>query len=125
MGMDQFFPSGYGYGLVCPLGTLPTAIPTPDSPVRHRTLSGATPDSPVNYSGATSRIPEGEQFGVGVPGAPDTIWWGTRHCPVAHQTVRCARTGHTSADFCSLSLNPFSVFLLVCCEPLAPVELII
>jgi hypothetical protein len=80
---------------------------TPDSPVRHQTLSGATPDSPVNYSGVASRIPEGEQFGVGVPGAPDT--------------VRCARPGHTSADFSSLYLNPFSVFLLVCCEPLAPV----
>jgi hypothetical protein len=84
---------------------------TSDSLVRHRTLSGATPDSPVNYSGAASRILEGEQFGVGVPGAPDT--------------VRCARPGHTSADFSSLYLNPFSVFLLVCCEPLAPVELII
>jgi hypothetical protein len=80
---------------------------TPDSPVRHRTLSGATPDSPVNYIGAASRIPEGEQFGVGVPGAPDTVRW------------------HTSADFSSQYLNPFSVFLLVCCEPLAPVELII
>jgi hypothetical protein len=85
--------------------------------VRHRTQSGATPDSPVNYSGAASRIPEGEQFGVGVP--------GTGHCPVAHRTVRCARPGYTSADFSSLYLNPFSVFLLVCCEPLAPVELII
>jgi hypothetical protein len=84
---------------------------TPDSLVRHRTLSGATLDSPVNYSGAASRILEGEQFGVGVPGAPDI--------------VRCARPGHTSADFCSLYLNPFPVFLLVCCEPLAPVELII
>jgi hypothetical protein len=50
---------------------------TSDSPVRHRTLSGATSDSPVNYSGAPSRIPEGEQFGVGVPGAPDTIRWHT------------------------------------------------
>jgi hypothetical protein len=50
---------------------------TPDSPLRHRTLSGATPDSPVNYSGAASRIPEGEQFGVGVPGAPDTVRWHT------------------------------------------------
>jgi hypothetical protein len=50
---------------------------TPDSPVRHRTLSGATPDSPVNYSGAASRIFEGEQFGVGVPGAPDTVRWHT------------------------------------------------
>jgi hypothetical protein len=45
---------------------------TPANPVRNRTLSGATPDSPVNYSGAASRIPEGEQFGVGVPGAPDS-----------------------------------------------------
>jgi hypothetical protein len=27
--------------------------------------------------------------------------------------------------FCSLCLNPFLVFLLVCCEPLAPVKLII
>jgi hypothetical protein len=31
----------------------------------------------VNYSGAASRIPEGEQFGVGVPGAPDTVRWYT------------------------------------------------
>jgi hypothetical protein len=45
--------------------------------VRHRTLSGATPDGPVNYSGAASRIPEGEQFGVGVPSAPDTVRWHT------------------------------------------------
>jgi hypothetical protein len=42
------------------------------APLAHQTLSCATPDSPVNYSGAASRIPEGEQFGVGVPGAPDT-----------------------------------------------------
>jgi hypothetical protein len=27
--MGQFFPSGYEYGFVCPLGTLPTAIPRP------------------------------------------------------------------------------------------------
>jgi hypothetical protein len=26
----------------------------------------------VNYSGVAPRIPEGEQFGVGFPGAPDT-----------------------------------------------------
>jgi hypothetical protein len=47
------------------------------APLAHRTLSGATPDSPVNYSGADSRIPEGEQVGVGVPGAPDTVRWHT------------------------------------------------
>jgi hypothetical protein len=87
--------------------------------------SAGTPDSPVNYSGVAPRIPEGEQFRVGVPGAPDTVRWCTGHYPVAHRTVRCARPGHTSADFSSLFLNPFSVFLLVCCEPLAPVELII
>jgi hypothetical protein len=29
MGMGQFFPSGYGYGFVCPLDSLPTAIPSP------------------------------------------------------------------------------------------------
>jgi hypothetical protein len=28
MGMGQFFPSGYGYGSVCPVGTIPTAIPS-------------------------------------------------------------------------------------------------
>jgi hypothetical protein len=31
----------------------------------------------VNYSGAALRIPEGEQFGVGFPGAPDTVRWHT------------------------------------------------
>jgi hypothetical protein len=31
-----------------------------------------TPDSPVNYSGVTPRIPEGDKFGVDLPGAPDS-----------------------------------------------------
>jgi hypothetical protein len=73
--------------------------------------SAGTPDSPVNYSRAAPRIPEGGKFRVGFPGAPDA--------------VRCARPGHTSVVFCSFYLNPFLVFLLVCCEPLAPVEHII
>jgi hypothetical protein len=53
------------------------------APLAHRTVrcytgqSGATPDSPVNYSGVASRIPEGEQFGVELPGAPDTVRWHT------------------------------------------------
>jgi hypothetical protein len=42
----------------------------------------------------------------------------------APDTVRCAKPGHTSADFAPLYLNPFLVFLLVYCEPLAPVKLI-
>jgi hypothetical protein len=83
------------------------------APLAHRTVrcatghSGATLDSPVNYSGVAPRLPEGVLCGVGVPGAPDT--------------VGCTRPGHTSADFSSLYLNPYSVFLLVCCEHLAPV----
>jgi hypothetical protein len=59
---------------------------TPDSPVWHRTLSGASPDSPMNYSGAASWFPEGGEFQHRVP-------WCTGHCPVAHRTVRCARPG--------------------------------
>jgi hypothetical protein len=47
------------------------------APLAHRTVRCATGHCPVNYSGATSRIPEGEQFGVGVPGAPDTVRWHT------------------------------------------------
>ena len=72
--------------------------------------SAGAPDSPVNYSGVAPRISEGEQFGVGFPGAPDS--------PVR-------QPGHTSIVFCSLCLNPFLVFLLVCCEPLSHVKLII
>jgi hypothetical protein len=70
-----------------------------------------TPDSLVNYSGVAPRISEGGKFGVDLPGAPDT--------------VRCARPGQPSVVFCYFYLNPFLVFLLVCVEPLAPVELII
>jgi hypothetical protein len=73
--------------------------------------SGATPDSPVNYSGVAPQKPEAEQFRVDLPGAPDT--------------VRCARPWQPSVVFCSFLLNPFLDFLLVCVEPLAPIELII
>jgi hypothetical protein len=70
-----------------------------------------TPDSPVNYSEVASQIPEGGKFGVDLPGAPDT--------------VRCARPGQPSVVFAPFYLNPFLDFLLVCVEPLVPVELII
>ena len=39
--------------------------------------SAGTTDSPVNYSGAAPRILEGGKFGVGFPGAPDTVRWHT------------------------------------------------
>jgi hypothetical protein len=44
-----------------------------------REVAVASPDSPVNYSGAPSDFPEGSEFSVEFPGAPDT--------------VRCARPG--------------------------------
>jgi hypothetical protein len=47
------------------------------SPLEHRTLSGGAPDSPVNYSEAPLKIPEGEEFGLEFPGAPDTVRWHT------------------------------------------------
>jgi hypothetical protein len=77
------------------------------SPLGHRTLSGGAPDSPVNYSGAPLRIPEGVEFSLEFPGAPDIVRWCIRHCPVAHRTVWCARPGSTSVVPCSLCLNPF------------------
>jgi hypothetical protein len=77
----------------------------------HTGQSCATPDSPVNYSGVAPRKPEASKFEMIHPGAPDT--------------VRCARPGLPSVVFCSFYLNPFLDFLLVCVEPLAPVELII
>ena len=77
----------------------------------HTGQSGATPDSPVNYSGEAPRKPEASKLELMHPGAPDT--------------VRCARPGQPSIGFAPFYLNPFLDFLLVCVEPLAPVELII
>jgi hypothetical protein len=79
------------------------------SSLEHRTLSGGTLDSPVNYSEAPLKIPEGEGLDVEFPGAPDS--------PVRPTRVPLVVP-------CSLLLNPFLVFLLAYCEPLAPVELI-
>jgi hypothetical protein len=62
--------------------------------------STGTPDSPVNYSGAAPRIPEGGKFGVGFPGAPDTVWWHTEQSGAPDQ-------GNLRVVFCSLYLNPF------------------
>jgi hypothetical protein len=43
----------------------------------HRTV-WCTPDSPVNYSGAPLDFPEGEEFSVKSPGAPDSPVHQTR-----------------------------------------------
>jgi hypothetical protein len=53
--------------------------------VGHRTLSSGAPDSLVNYSEAPLRIPEGEEFGLESPGAPDSPVRQTRAafgCPL-------------------------------------------
>jgi hypothetical protein len=47
------------------------------SPLGHRTLSDVTPDSPVIYSEVALDFPEGEEFSVKSPGAPDTVRWCT------------------------------------------------
>jgi hypothetical protein len=70
--------------------------------------SAGAPDSPVNYSGAALLKPKGGKFRVYSPGAPDT--------------VRGTRPRLSSVSFCSFLLNPNFIFLLVCVEPLAPVE---
>jgi hypothetical protein len=72
----------------------------------------------VNYSRAAPRIPEGGKFGVGFPGAPDTVRWHTGQSGAPDH-------GCLWVVLCSSYLNPFLDFLLVCVEPLAPVELIV
>jgi hypothetical protein len=88
-----------------------------DRCTRSSRCSAGTPDSPVNYSGAASHFPEGGKFCFEFPGAPDTVRWHTGQSGVPDQ-------GAIWDVFGSLYLNPSLVFLLACCEPLAPVELI-
>jgi hypothetical protein len=65
------------------------------APLAHRTLSGDSPDSPVNYSGAPSQFPEGEEFSLECPGAPDTVRWHTGQSGAPDQ-------GAFRVVFCSL-----------------------
>jgi hypothetical protein len=88
-----------------------------DRCVRSSRCSAGTPNSPVNYSGAASHFPEGEEFSVEFPGAPDTVRWCTGQSDAPDH-------GAFWDVFSSLYLNPSLVFLLACCEPLAPVKLI-
>jgi hypothetical protein len=66
---------------------------TPDSPVNYSRANSrgwrvpeplflGAPDSPVNYSGVPLDFPEGEEFSVKSPGAPDTVRWHTRQSGV-------------------------------------------
>jgi hypothetical protein len=47
------------------------------SSLEHQTLSGGAPVSPVNYSEAPLRIPEGVEFSLEFPAAPDIVRWHT------------------------------------------------
>jgi hypothetical protein len=90
---------------------------TPDTVRCFTGQSGASPDSPVNYSGAASLFPEGGKFSFEFSGAPDTVRWHTGQSGAPDQ-------GAFGLSFCSLCLNPFLLFLLAYCEPLAPIKLI-
>jgi hypothetical protein len=72
----------------------------------------------VNYSGVALQKPEAEEFKVDLPGAPDTVRW---------HTGQSGAPDHGSLWLVLLLsfLNLILDFLLVCVEPLAPVELII
>ena len=48
-----------------------------DRCARSSRCSAGTPDSPVNYSGAPLSFPEGEEFGLKSPSAPNTVRWCT------------------------------------------------
>jgi hypothetical protein len=52
------------------------------------------------------------------PDAPDTVRWHTGHSGAPDQ-------GTLRLLFCSFLLKPNLFFLLVCVEPLAPIECII
>jgi hypothetical protein len=76
-----------------------------------------TPDCPVNYSATPLKIPEGEEFSLESPGAPDTVRWHTGQSGAPDQ-------GAFGCPFAPL-FEPFLlIFLLAYCEPLVPVELI-
>jgi hypothetical protein len=72
----------------------------------------------VNYSGAAPGKPEAVEFELIHPGAPDTVRWHTGQSGAPDQ-------GTLRFPFCSFLLKPNSLFLLVCVEPLAPVERIV
>jgi hypothetical protein len=71
----------------------------------------------VNYSGAALGKPEGEEFALESPGAPDTVRWHTGQSGAPDQ---CA-FGYPFAPL----FEPFLLIILLAYgEPLVPVELI-
>jgi hypothetical protein len=70
--------------------------------------SGAPPDSPVIYSRTPSLKSREQQVRLSQPGASDTVWCTTGHCPVHHRTVRCTQTEQTLAEQSHLFSNLIS-----------------
>jgi hypothetical protein len=65
-----------------------------------------TPDSLVNYSGVPLDFPEGEEFGLKSPGAPDTVRWHTGQSGAPDQ-------GCLRLSLCSfVELNSWSFYWL-------------
>jgi hypothetical protein len=68
-----------------------------------------TPDSPVNYSRAPLDFPEGEEFSVKSPGAPDTVRWHTGQSGAPDQGTLwlslCSLVEPNSWSFYWLSVN--------------------
>jgi hypothetical protein len=85
--------------------------------LEHRTMFGGAPDSSVNYSEAPLRFPEGEEFSLESPGAPDTVRWHTGQSGAPDQ-------GAFGCPLLSLFEPILGLFIDFFCEPLAPVELI-
>jgi hypothetical protein len=56
----------------------------------------------VNYSGAPLEFPEGGEFELESSGAPDTVRWGTGHCPVYTEQSGAPRPEGLRLPFCSL-----------------------
>jgi hypothetical protein len=67
--------------------------------------SGEPPDSPVNYSCTPPKTPDSSQFAGSQPGAPNTVWCTTGHCPVCQteQSLGCFKPS-SSLLFFSLIL---------------------
>jgi hypothetical protein len=67
----------------------------------------------MNYSGAPSEFPEGSEFSVECPGAPDTVRWYTGHCPMVHRTL----SGGTPDSPVRQTWVPLGCLLLSLFEP--------
>jgi hypothetical protein len=74
----------------------------------HTGQSGGPPDSPMNYSGAALHKPEGEEFELIAPGAPDTVRWHTGQSGAPNQ-------GSLRFYFAPFLSNPnFDIFIGLC-----------